>query len=233
MEKLNLTETKQFYETAENVWSNSYWYNYSYNFIWNYLHKSPITKCNYILNAGSAGNSYDLNCKMHHMDIAENKVNNCTEYTIGSIESIPFDENYFDGAICVGSVINYTDAIASISELIRVVNTDGIIILEFENSNSLEYLFTKEHKKDASIISTDYLGKDQKQWIYSYNYIMNIIESYNSIKILDVTGFHIIDSLFAKHEFIAEKFNKFDKVLNRHIVTKKLSGNIIVTLKKL
>lgn len=233
MDKLNLSETKQFYEAAENVWSNSYWYQYSYNFIWNYLHKSPITKCNYILNAGSAGNNYGITCRMHHIDIAENKINDCTEYTIGSIECIPFNENYFDGAICVGSVINYTDAITSISELIRVVSPNGIIILEFENSNSLEYLFTKEHKKDASLISTDYLGKNQKQWIYSYNYIMSIIESYKNIKILDITGFHIIDSLFAKNESIAKKFNKFDKFFNSHVATKKLSGNIIVTLKKL
>ena len=233
MEKLDLNETKKFYENAENVWSNSYWYQYSYHFIWNYLHFSPIIKCNYVLNAGSAGNNYGLNCRMHHMDIAENKINHCTEYTVGSIETIPFSDNYFDGVICVGSVINYTDAISSISELIRVVNDNGIIILEFENSNSFEYLFTKDYKSDAALISTDYLEKEQTQWIYSYNYIINIIKSFQNIEILDITGFHIFDSLFARKESIAKKFSKYDKFLNKSVLTKKHSGNIIITLKKL
>lgn len=233
MKKLDINETKEFYERAENVWSNSSWYKYSYSFIYNYIHCSALTKCQYIFNAGSAGNTYDLNCRMHHMDIAKNKIEKCDEYTIGSIESIPLENNTFDGVICVGSVINYTDAIISISELIRIADKNGIIVLEFENSNSFEYLFKKVYKSDATIIDTEYLGNSQKQWIYSYEYITSVIRSFKNIEIVDITGFHILDSLFAKQESIAKFFNKYEESLNKNAFMKKHAGNIILTLKKL
>ena len=98
------------YEKTESVWSSSSWYKHSYNYIDNYINNSEIVKSNYILNAGSAGNAYSLKCRMHHIDIAKNKIENCKEYTVGSIEKIPSDDCVFDGVLCVGSVINYTDA---------------------------------------------------------------------------------------------------------------------------
>jgi len=233
MKKLDLNIVKNFYEKAESVWSSSSWYKHSYNYIDNYINNSEIVKSNYILNAGSAGNAYGLKCRMHHIDIAKNKIENCKEYTVGSIEKIPFDDCIFDGVLCVGSVINYTDAIISISELIRVTKSEGIIILEFENSNSFEYLFNKYYKSDAAIITTPYLDQFQRQWIYSYEYIMKIVESFKCIKVVDVKEFHILDALFANHENIAEKLNKFDDYFNKSNYMKKHSGNIIMTLKKL
>lgn len=234
MNNFNMDETRKFYEDANSVWSNSPWYKYSYSYISAYLKKLliPLHKNNYILNAGSAGNTYDIDCRMHHIDIAENKICHCDEYTVASIEKIPFADNTFDGAICVGSVINYTDAILSISELIRVVKSSGLIIIEFENSNGFEYLFSKNFKKDTAVIKTPYLGKEHRQWIYSYQYIFSIINSFD-IEIINVSGFHIFDGLFAKNDNIAIKFSKLDKLANYIPALKKYSGNIIVALKKL
>lgn len=230
---IDLNKTKEFYEGVDNVWANSPWYRYSYSKISNYLKNMDyIQTSSYILNAGSAGNNYNLKCRMHHIDIAENKISMCSEYTVDSIEHMPFENNTFDGVICVGSVLNYTDAISSISEMIRVTKPNGTIIVEFENSNSLEYEFTKDHKKDATIIRTLYLDQLQAQWIYSYKYIISIINSFN-VKIEDIYGFHIFDSLFANNEKVAIKLSKLDALVRLFPSIKKFAGNVIVRFKKL
>ena len=233
MNRIDLKDTREFYERVDNVWSNSPWYQYSFFKITQYISKLEfINTYSYILNAGSAGNNYNLKCRMHHVDIAENKINNCKEFTVCSIEELPFKDNTFDGVICVGSVLNYTDAIQSITEMIRVTKPGGALIIEFENSNSFEYLFTKEHKKDATIIKTQYLNREQVQWIYSYEYILLIINSFN-VKIEEIYGFHIFDSIFAKNERIAKVFSKLDFLSKVIPATKKYASKVIIKLKKL
>ena len=46
---------------------------------------------------------------------------------------LPFAENSIDNILCVGSVLNYCDAIAAISEFNRVFKYNGHLILEYES----------------------------------------------------------------------------------------------------
>ena len=63
-------------------------------------------------------------------------------------------DHELDFILCVGSVINYTDALCTIQEFSRILNSGGYLILEFENSYSFEYFLTNSFKKKANIVNT-------------------------------------------------------------------------------
>ena len=60
---------------------------------------------------------------------------------------MPFESDKFDYIICVGSVINYIDDFASLSEFYRVLKKNGILIFEYENSKGYEYLGKEDLNK--------------------------------------------------------------------------------------
>ncbi len=63
--------------------------------------------------------------------LAEGRAN--LNYHVGSLESLPFDDETFDGVFCY-SVIYYTDVSRSIEELCRVLRPGGLIYI---SSNGL------------------------------------------------------------------------------------------------
>lgn len=185
-----------FYNNIENVWGNNdQWHLYSYSVIEKQLKKIHFKENAIILNAGSAGNTYGIDSSnMYHVDIAKNQLKDVKNSYIASIESMPFKDNFFDYVICVGSVINYCDAIAAIHEMSRVLKPGGTMILEYESSLGFEYYGKECYGKDASVISVMYLGFQHKQWLYSPNYIKNALYSAH-IKILRDYRYHIIDGI--------------------------------------
>ena len=168
-QQVNEEEIATFYNKVEEIWpSNEPWYKYTKAQIEKFVHKNAFKYHDYVLNAGSGGYDYNLNCKMHHVDIAAEKINQLPLYTVASLEKLPFATNTFDGILCVGSVINYCDAVAAIVEMARVLKHGGSLLLEYENSFAYEYRSKLCYKADAQIIKSVYQGKEQQQWIYSY-----------------------------------------------------------------
>lgn len=96
--------------------------------------------------------------------------------------------------MCVGSVINYCDAVAAIVEMARVLKHGGSLLLEYENSFAYEYRSKLCYKADAQIIKSVYQGKEQQQWIYSYKYINRILKECG-LKIISTRKFHIFSAL--------------------------------------
>lgn len=150
------------YNNIEEIWSkDDSWHFYTFkkisNFIKTVFESFNIRENFVLLNAGSAGNDYNIKCNKHiHIDLAEQKVNTKEHFLVASIENIPLEKNSVDCILCVGSVLNYTDAIQSIKEFQRTLKDTGYLIIEFENSYSFEYLFTKNFKKKADIVTTFY-----------------------------------------------------------------------------
>lgn len=96
------------------------------------------------------------------------KVKNCKNYIVSSIERLSFPDESFDNTICVGSgVLNYCVAFQTISELSRVLGKSGKIILEFENSWGYEYMNTKEYKAPVTVITLEYMHEQHIQWLFS------------------------------------------------------------------
>lgn len=236
MKNIDLKEIKDFYNKIPEIWStDDVWHTYSHEQLSKYIHQHKhIFKDAIVLNAGSGGNNYGIKCKnMYHIDIAEEKIKNCKNHVIASIEKIPYPDQMFDSIICVGSVINYCDAVSAISELSRVLKKDGYMILEFESSWGFEYLGKKEYKSSATVITLEYMHENHTQWLFAPKYMYKIIETY-SIEILEKYPFHILDGLFSKflNETVSVKITHLDRFINKFPLIKEHGNNIILFCKK-
>ena len=234
LKELDANEIKAFYESIDTVWpKNNRWHDYNQSEIKNYIHRFPLQNRK-ILNAGSGGNDYGLNTDMCHLDIAENKIENAKNYVVGSIERMPFDNNSFDVVICVGSVLNYCDAVKAINEMARVLKNNGVLILEFENSYSFEFKNTTAYKAAATVVTTEYFNAPHKMWVYSLDYIREILCDNNLVP-NNIYPYHILSSFayfYSRNENKAAKYAPLDKILRHIPIVRKHSGNVIISCKK-
>lgn len=236
MPNFDLNKIQEFYNRIPEIWaSDDIWHTYSHKQLENFINQhKKLFQNSIVLNAGSGGNEYGIDCDvMYHVDIAEEKIKHCKNYSISSIEKLSYDDQFFDKIICVGSVLNYCDAIKAISELSRVLKSHGIMILEFESSEGFEYLGKKEYKMPATVITLEYMHEQRTQWLFSQKYIYNILEEYD-FRIIEKYPFHILDGLFSKflNETLSVKLTSIDKFINQWPFFRKHGNNIIVLCRK-
>ncbi|HXA03070.1 MAG TPA: class I SAM-dependent methyltransferase [Cytophagaceae bacterium] len=201
------------------------------DFIRESLKSIPIDPAFKILNAGSAGYSYGLDEKIIlHVDIAEARISHLQNSLVANIQNLPLPPDQFDMAICVGSVINYCDPVAVISEFARVLKHSGCLILEFENSHTLELLGKRTFNKKAVLQNTFYNGNVEKVWYFSEDYIMELAHL-SGFSCVAVKRVHIISPLvyrLFRSESLAAKFVILDKLCSRIPWLRKFSSNSIV-----
>lgn len=135
--------TEKIYSSLNNVWpQNNSWYSHLHKMIIRYvennLNRILHTNSKY-LNAGSGGSTYNLPGICYHIDIAANLIKDLPNAYVASIEKIPFEDNFFDSIICVGSVINYCSALESISEFSRVLKKEEYLFLNLKEVKPLNY----------------------------------------------------------------------------------------------
>lgn len=173
------------------------------------------TEKSLILNAGSGGMEYDTQGTIIHLDIIESYIKKYNHYIVGSVENIDLPDTSVDGVICVGSVLNYADAQRTISEFSRILKPSGFFIIEFERSNSAEFLATSNHGK--ALFSKDYYYNSQthKLWLYNENHIRQILNFYD-LKVCCCKRIHTLSALLYRFGLSEEKsapFSRFDSVL--------------------
>ncbi len=237
MKKVNLDEIKSFYNSVPEVWSdNDAWHMHSRERISTYISQNDFWSNTNIINAGSGGSDYNLKYgHMLHVDIAETKIKQYDDFLVANVENLPLDSNTFDNAICVGSVLNYCDPVSAISELCRVLKSGGHLVLEYESSWGFEYIGQDIYKQDAVVASIEYLNVQQNQWLFSPQYIKNILRTYNFI-IEKEYKFHILDGIVSK--FLNDKSSvifsqKFDWIACKLPYLRKHANNIMYICKKL
>lgn len=232
---LDYKSIKDLYENVDDVWpQNDLWHLYSKAQIEKYLNNMAWESDDYVLNAGSGGNDYGINVLMHHRDIAKNLVEKFEDFSVGSIETLPFPEQTFSKIICVGSVINYCDAVNVITEFTRVIKKGGVLALEFESSCGFEHRKKDYYNNAATVVKLKYFDEYWTQWIYSPAYIKSILKS-NGFKISDDYRFHILSALsYSKKESenLAAKYVKWDKLF-RHTLLARHANNVILRCVKL
>lgn len=131
-----------------------------------------------ILNAGAGGNDLGLRPPPTiNLDISAARLSSMPNPIVASVEAIPFPENSIDGIICVGSVINYCDAAAAISECARILRPGGFLIIEFESSYSAELVTQESFRRAAAVAETFYAGRPEAVWVYSPVYIYNLLNA--------------------------------------------------------
>ncbi|MBR6581660.1 MAG: class I SAM-dependent methyltransferase [Ruminococcus sp.] len=168
-----------------------------------------------ILNAGSGGSVYNTEGTIVHLDIIEKYIKHFEKYLVGSIEEIDLPAESVDVIICVGSVLNYADAQRAVSEFYRILKPNGFLILEFERSDSAEFLCTTNHGKD--IFTNVYYYNDQKHllWLYSERHIRQLLRQFH-FKIVRCKRIHTLSSLLNRiglSEAKSAPFSKLDKIV--------------------
>lgn len=237
MNKVDLEAIQRFYNSIPSVWSDDdIWHTHSREQILTYIHQCKFLLGTDILNAGSGGSDYNLNYnRMLHVDIAEEKIKQHSDFLVSSIENIPVSSDSYDNVICVGSVLNYCDPVSSISEMDRILKQGGHLILEFESSWGFEYIGRKVYKQDAVIVNIEYLNTSHNQWLFSPQYIKGILNNYH-FKIEKEFKFHIIDGIFSK--LLSDRISvilskKLDRVASKMPYTCKHANNIMYICRKL
>lgn len=198
--------TKNLYNNSKRAWpQNNIWHKYSFDVISKFVEKelSITTNKELTLNAGSGGTEYRIESQVMHVDIAENLIKNKDMFTIASIENLPFQNEFFDNTICVGSVLNYCNAMSAISELSRTLKKGGKLLLEFERSESGQFIFTQKYHRTIFPQKYKYNNQNHLLWMYSDSYIKDLLSLYR-LKIVKVKRFHIISS-FACRNYKLEK----------------------------
>lgn len=166
------------------------------------------------------------------MDIIENFVEKFEYHIVGSVENIPLDDECVDAVLCVGSVLNYTEAEKTISEFSRILKPGGALVLEFERSNSAEFLFRKDYGKQY--FREEYLYNNQKHllWMYSEKYIRRL-HGKNSFCTEKIYRYHILSTIMyrlgMKEENAAPLF-VCDPVLR--FLSYPFAHNVILTARK-
>lgn len=185
------------YSTAEPWPQNDAWHRHTYlrekKIIEKWLDNNANDSMT-ILNAGSGGTEYKTGGKVIHLDIIEEYISRYEHYIVGSVERIALSDNSVDGIICVGSVINYCDAQKVIIEFSRILNPGGFLILEFERSNSAEFLWTKNYGNAVFWKTYHYNGQIHPMWLYSEKHIRLLFRQYN-IRVIDCRRIHCFSSL--------------------------------------
>ncbi len=238
MSKIDPDEVARNYNNQDPIWQKEdKWHIYNFKKIQQYL-EAIKDDCHgkLILNAGSAGESYGFpEDKMIHFDLIDLKIKNKKLYLTGNIESLPFQNNYFDLIICVGEVINYCDAAKSINEFSRIMKIFGEVVIEFESSRSLELIFTKQFNASSIIRKTFYQGRQEKIWYYSEIYILNLLRA-AGLEPNRTERFHMLSILvyrITKSPNFAAKFTWLDKIIHYIPFLNQCASNVIITAKKI
>lgn len=227
-----------FYNELKEVWpKDDKWHMHTHNVLYKFVYKKVksyhLSKQQLILNAGSGGTTYNLPNEMYHLDVAENKINQFSKWFVGSVDNLPFEDNTFDVCICVGTVLNYCNPKKAIKELSRVLKPNGKLLLEFENSHSIEFLFSKGFGKKVGVVKSKYFGQEHIYRVFSYEYILHLLNQ-NHLAVNDIQHIHILSSFLYRLipiENIAYKASCFDKSLE-HTKLSKFSSNIMLELTK-
>ena len=181
-----------------------------------------------ILNAGSGGTEYQTKGTLIHLDIVEKYIEKFEEHIVGSTEKIELPDASMDGVICVGSVLNYTDAQRSISEFSRILRPGGFLILEFERSNSAEFLWTGHHGKYIFSKEYHYNGQNHLLWMYSENHIRQLLQLYQ-FSIKRCRRIHCLSSLLNRlgvSEPSAAPYSRFDPAVQ--VISYPLAHNVML-----
>lgn len=232
---------RNLYNEIESAWPDkSMWYDYTRNKISNFImtHLNGITTPeSMILNAGSGGTTYPLDGNYYHVDIADKRLTGVNNSFVASIENMPFDSEMFDFVICVGSVINYCNALSAIAEFNRVIKNKGVLILEYERSNTGELFLKKEYGRKSCVQIYKYNNQsNHKLWLYSDKYINRILEEYEfEIDKTSIEYYHCISALvnrFKNDEEISGKYSIYDDKCPNVIKRKIAHNRIMLCIKK-
>lgn len=232
-------DVKAKYESSEAYTKTDPWHEYTAGRIRNLIRQRweqlKISRHSFVLNAGAGSDDFDLDPQRSvHLDIAINGISHRENALLASVEDIPLVSASFHAAVCVGSVINYCDALNAILELSRILKPEGILFLEFESSSSAEYFGRSAFRKGAAIAKTFYGGDRETLWVYSLKYVMDVCQS-AGLEVLSVDPVHVISPwllCLRASPRAATRFAHLDGLLARSGLASRWASNFVLTCRK-
>jgi SAM-dependent methyltransferase len=200
--------------------------------IWGGLNLTPEAV---VLNIGAGNNDLGV-CPPSaiHLDISEAGLAAFERRIVASVEAIPIEDESVDIAICVGSVINYCDAAAAISEIARVIKPDGRLLIEFESSRSGEFAFQACFGRAAAVAETFYGDDPETVWVYTLDYVRSLLSA-RGLALTASTPIHIaspwmlLANLDVKR---AASLGRFDRVLRHVPYLSRWASNFLLVCRK-
>ena len=152
---------------------------------------SPAT----VVDVGCGNVCYFSNCdRLINIDLLPTPSSSGRFGLVANIVKLPLVSGIADVAICVGSVLNYVDALPSILELRRILKPGGTLIVEFETTSSLEFLMTRRFNSSIVPMVRRYKGYAHWLCLYSADYISDLLYSCG-FSIVRSQRFHIVSAL--------------------------------------
>jgi SAM-dependent methyltransferase len=227
------------YNSRLEIWPvDDVWHRYTYERLIaavNRLTRALGLRNKTILNLGSGGNGYGINADSHvHLDLADIRLPQVKLAAVGTAECLPFKNNSFDFVLCVGAVLNYCDAAAAISEIARVLTPTGILFLEFESSESAEYLWTSKFGIASTFVTTNFQGEPESLWLYNPSYIIGLLKAVG-MSVMHNEGFHAITAFIfrlTRNERFAIRFVQIDRLIFVRTLFRRFACNRILLAKK-
>jgi hypothetical protein len=232
-------KVRSLYNQLENMWGADSWHDHTRKSLMLHLQKQRhlAEAANVVLHLGSAGESYGLQGRRTcHIDLAEKRLLGTTGAVIGDVHALPIQPNSIDFCTCVGSVLNYCDAVVVLGQISKTLQPGAHFVLEFETSDSWEYAGTAVYRQSAALSETFY-GGDQncKLWLYSLSYIKSLLEA-NGLAIKAVDRSHVLSSLvyrWTKNVARAARYGRADYIAEKLPILRRGAANIILLCQKM
>jgi SAM-dependent methyltransferase len=172
------------------------WHSYSTEVIRSFITRElGDTRPETVVDAGCGDIRYIANCgRLINIDLIPIHSTSGCFGIVANLVELPVVSGIADVAICVGSVLNYVDALPALTELRRVLKADGRLMLEFETSSSLEFLQTKTFDASIAPVVRTYKGFAHRICLYSVGYMLDVLRECG-FHVVRVQRFHIVSSL--------------------------------------
>lgn len=187
-----------------------------------------------VLNVGCGTALVKFPCFTVNVDLFVEPLRRQQHAVCADAHILPFQDEAFDLAVCIGEVSGYCQASKLLPELCRVTKQGGLVVVDFASTNSFFHLLKRSYRKLASMARMKYIGRDEVTWAYSPEYIASLLQRAN-MTISQVKSYHIASSLLLRigvSEDRAARFGPADKILSK-IAFVGLSGyNCIIVAQK-
>lgn len=188
-----------------------------------------------VLNVGCGGFHYRLPLEATQcVDIIAKGRPGCRSVIVANVESLPFPNRKFEVVVCVGSVMNYTDATRCVSECARVLIPGGILVLEFERSESAAHWFKEAHYQRAWPVQTQYKGIPHRFWVYSERAVRDLLLR-NRLRVVRAHHFHLLGAWVSRifgFSPISTLCSRLDPILSSSKLMRQNAGNVLLVCRK-
>lgn len=147
-------KVRSLYNQLDNMWEADPWHDHTRKRLTIHLQKQAhlAETANVVLHLGSAGDSYGLQGRWScHIDLAEKRLLGTSGAVVGDVHSLPIQRHSVDFCTCVGSVLNYCDAVVVLRQISNALKPGAHFVLEFETSDSWEFMGTPAYRQSATL----------------------------------------------------------------------------------